>query len=89
LIVFILNFSLFQLLKVAYRDDANERGLRASAFEAITSIVQNGAQDSHPLAFQTVPHFLEKLTEVFLYDFCFSIFVFVFLYVCVCIFVSV
>ena len=58
------------LLEVAYRDDGNEIGLRASAFEAIAAIIQYGAKDTHESALQIVPHLMEKLNETFSMNVC-------------------
>ena len=58
------------LLKVAYRNDGNEIGLRASAFEAIAAIIQYGARDTHESALKIVPHLMEKLNETFSMNLC-------------------
>ena len=59
------SLSLSLNLQVAYRNDGNEIGLRASAFESIAAIIQYGAKDTEARALEIVPHLMEKLKETF------------------------
>ena len=53
------------LVDVAYRSDGNEIGLRASAFEAITTIIRNGSLDTHAVDLEAIPFFLTRLSATF------------------------
>eukprot|EP01118_Nematostelium_gracile_P005236 TRINITY_DN1640_c0_g1_i1.p1 TRINITY_DN1640_c0_g1~~TRINITY_DN1640_c0_g1_i1.p1 ORF type:complete len:873 (-),score=271.61 TRINITY_DN1640_c0_g1_i1:208-2763(-) len=54
-----------KLLKVTERADADENNLRCSAYEAINVLIQNAAQDTHPVILAVLPHFIETLHKTF------------------------
>lgn len=54
-----------KLVRVTERDDLDENNLRASAYEAINVLVQNGAKDTLPTVAAVVPIFIDKLEKTF------------------------
>jgi importin subunit beta-1 len=56
-----------KLIRVAERDkdDLDENNLRASCFEAINVLIQNGAKDTVPTVAAVVPIFIDKLEKTF------------------------
>jgi len=53
------------LVDVASRPDGNEIGLRASAFEAITALIHNGAQDTIAVDLDAIGFFMDRLSATF------------------------
>jgi importin subunit beta-1 len=54
-----------KLLRVTERSDADENNLRCSAYEAINVLIQNAANDTHPIILSVLPIFIESLHKTF------------------------
>lgn len=54
-----------KLMRTSDREDSDENNLRASAYEAINTLILCSAQDANQLVFQATPLFLQRLEKTF------------------------